>query len=148
MNVKLLREIQLHILTESHRFDMSNWFDTRDAVAPCHTTGCIAGWALALDLQKRKAISWKSAIASLERKEQDMDDKFNASVEARRLLRITEEDSQALFHVDYWPEPYKAEYEDLKDQFMGAKKPRAKAIRSAQAALTVARIEHFIAFGV
>jgi hypothetical protein len=120
LNVKLLRRIQKHILEEPKRFWMG-WWETSSIPdvnpAPCGTTACIAGWALALSGER---------IAD-----------YNPGVRAARILGLSADGYNKLFFSYAWPEPFLSRYERAEDN------RNAKAMAKAGAD----RIEHFIKTG-
>lgn len=127
--VKLLRKVEKHILAEPKRFYMGWWgthyskdtVEESDALPPCGTVACIAGWASILALPKG-TLPTPRFIDSL------------CAEKGQEVLELTISQSCRLFHVDSWPSAFNpAGYSQLEKQ--------------KQAELAVARIEHFIATG-
>lgn len=86
----------------------------------CGTTHCIAGWALVLTGGQNFLRQWESYPEKI-------------SSEAARLLEISEEQANSLFHVFSWPKQFKEGWFENDDQ--GA------------AETGVARIRHFMETG-
>jgi hypothetical protein len=120
MNVELLRKIAAVIQEKPREFSMKTWHKRKGSSATgyldalpkgkevaCGTTHCIAGWAQAL-APNRKPREWA------------LDD-------AKRVLRLTDDQATLLFYGGNWPKGFGGE--------------RATASKAA------ARIEHFIETG-
>lgn len=142
MNVELLRNIAAVIQEKPAEFNMNSWHHAedpnydyygialcdlpKDKQISCDTTHCIAGWAQVLS--------------------PDRDCKVRASVDAKRLLQLDDEQADRLFYVekdcgdtDGWPK-----------RFRGRKKKGMDELESAWSMTprqAAARIEHFIATG-
>lgn len=125
MNVELLRNVARHIEATPLRLDMDVVIARKDAAnfgikrisdfPPCGTVCCIGGWAIVLSGEDDSDLRAAKRLL-------DLDGKFDRdSSEVSRL-----------FHVQFWPESFRSDYE-------AAKTPAAKA------RIAVARIEHFIA---
>jgi hypothetical protein len=72
MNIKLLKQIIKEIQAEPLRFDIFEWSNTCDKIAPCGSTACIAGWAVAIDLRsKGKRMGWKSIVENISNAEDE-----------------------------------------------------------------------------
>lgn len=120
------------------QLDMDRWFGMDDHPYPsdfdiareerfnpvhnCGTTACIGGWAVALNPPGKN--------------EEDPEKGYHFALfvydRAIDLLQITEEQAEALFHAEQWPDPFCGQY-------YGADTPEARAKAA------VARIGHFIA---
>jgi hypothetical protein len=109
MNVDLLKQVADAIEKDPVRLDMSSWTDTDDAVAPCKTTACIAGWAVTLSLAKQALDdpkAWRKAVVSMDRENRPL----SISDSAVEKLGITDAQSEKLFHADGWPKDLYNEY--------------------------------------
>lgn len=141
MNIELLHEVQQHILAEPVRFNMNDWWyvgmsapfedlkipERRDKFArnpSCHTTACIAGWALALrpDFE----------FISVNQIDPDYINSDSVETTAATLLGITTEAATRLFHCEKWPANYAV-------AFYNTSNPPSKAKIACE------RIDHFIA---
>jgi hypothetical protein len=116
LNVKLLRKVKKHILSNPARLRMSQWIIEDDpgtvrqidsgwehprfTIPDCGTVGCIAGWACILS-GKAKTRNPESC--------------------ATKLLRISDHDADRLFLVPFWPEPLQSRYFAAKRQSTRAK---------------------------
>lgn len=107
MNVKLLRKVAKHILSEPKRLRMLNWImrgapgEIRKAQSDgwgesgtirfpaCGTVGCIAGWTCMLSGQEELG---------------------DVVPNARKLLRINAEAAVRLFYVADWPRHFRDRY--------------------------------------
>jgi hypothetical protein len=124
MNVRLLRKIQKHILTEPRRLIMRIFVAHAETYGPtyegdsghavrfptCKTAACISGWACLLTKQKRIKAYW---------------------ARGRRILDLSEGQAIRLFIDTQWPQPFS-------DQYGNATTPRMRA------RIAVRRIDHFI----
>lgn len=105
MNTELLLKVKEQILQEPERFDMRNWV-WGDG---CNTTGCIAGWAVAIG----------------EDRPLSMDLQFVKGLgcvvdRAQRLLDLSDPAKMRLFHSEAWPHHVAAAYNNA-DQRVRAK---------------------------
>jgi len=121
MNEALLRQVMDEIRKEPKQFDITSWFDRQASESPCGTTGCIAGWAVALVHHKGdlKAASQNPIL-------------YPGKV-GQKLLELSYEEKQRLFFLEHWPKAYRDAYW------------ANGATAQCRARATVARIEHFIA---
>jgi hypothetical protein len=122
MNKKLFERIAAVIEQAPEDFDMSSWEGRRrnEDGEICGTTHCIAGWAIVLSTGQNFLRQWS-----------DYPEKV--SNEAARLLEISEEQADSLFHVFSWPGEFKHNWLDNDDQ--------------GQAKTGIARIRHFMETG-
>jgi hypothetical protein len=124
-----LLEVKKAILEHAEDFDMDHWYLNRyndETHEVCGTTGCIAGWAIALDAK----LPLKDACYGL-----GISDYAEAGCTALGLSYAT--DHAALFYRTHWPAPFSMVY----------KAARAVNNRQEMALITAARIDHFIATG-
>lgn len=141
VNVKLFNKVKRAILKYPDQFEMSFWFTTQlsfddepvsdDTANPgrCGTAACMAGWALSLGYKHT------SRLNSV------MESTYNnghVGLDAACLLGISYGQRHALFHIGYWPEPFRMDYSFAKPTKAGIAK-RAK--------VAVARIDHFLTTG-
>jgi hypothetical protein len=120
VNVSLLRKVQKHILAEPKRFDMGNFgylLPEGDGGPKCGTVGCIAGWAVLLDGNKKAIGTWEVT-------------KLVGEEEGKDSLELTELQKDRLFFLSGWPKKFH-------DKYFGHS-------REEQAKIAAARIEHFI----
>lgn len=144
MNTRLLRKIQKEILAEPLRFDMRLWLDQTSDVAPCGAAACIAGWAVLMDLQQKQGIDWREAAGKAQAKEQNTVKGFYFFDRARKLLALTDPQGRRLFFLERWPTKFIRAYHDRWDHCCkGPGRRQQAAVKMA--ALTVKRIDHFIA---
>ena len=94
INVELLLKVRDHILEEPRRLNMDVWLKKWGTNYPteelplCRTQGCIGGWALKLAHRRMPSDIWKIFAA------------------AQRVLGLSFEQAQRLFHQIYWPAQY------------------------------------------
>lgn len=125
LNESLLRRVAAHIIEEPNRLCMAYFAacgvggtlfvgdrGRLQEFPSCATVGCIAGWAHLL--AGRSGCSFFSS--------------------AKRALRLTKDQAQALFYNEEWPRPFAQRYR------------RARTQRS-RAKIAVERIEHLIKTG-
>lgn len=137
MNTELLLKISDRIIKHPDHFDMSCFFGVRSSqvgkpyilrVHPtelelqtnCNTVACIAGQAILLT--QRLAEVGKG------------DGKKSEFGLACEILGLSQEKATALFHLEYWPEPFGANYYRAMDN--------RNDIAAAQ--VVAKRIHHFI----
>jgi hypothetical protein len=122
MNTELLLQVKTAVLRFPENVDMAGWTDGELIAAgpKCGTTGCIAGWALAIH-----------------RGSYDDDDKMMGAThdEAVKVLDLGHHQAQSLFHVDGWPKPLETRY--LQSETNADSKGMAQAVSD--------RIDAFIA---
>lgn len=125
INEGMFREVQGAIRTEPIRFAMNFWGNVGDVLAPCGSTACIAGWIVTIDLRKRfakkwKGLSepqrWKQAVRSVERSSEASHDGRVVLRKAAKLAGISEEQAEALFFSEHWPEEFRREQDRLEAQ--------------------------------
>lgn len=135
LNVHLLRRIKRHILEEPRRFFMEGivvtgipgqpfinvlaYDDLPELVPACGTAACIHGWTALLSGKTPKQTK-----------------KLRLKWSARKLglpSSVARDDS--LFIADYWPQPYRRQYNNACTSLKRAK-------------IAAARIEHLITTGV
>lgn len=147
--IRYLRIAREMILKEPLRVDMDVWLkplnpETDDREKPaCGTVGCIAGWVAIARYQDEHKGEFPDADTvyelggDAEEKTLELIDSFRSD-EERRNGKF---DSENLFVVSGWPEPYKARYREaqLVSSYKKAQRLRAQA--------TADRIEHFIETG-
>lgn len=135
MNTELLLKVKEQILREPRQFDMFTWFSYSETIPNCHTTACIAGWAITLGktkpnpLEAAKEIRYNFAVTNMHAWGESRDKVYEVALP---LLDITEEQAMRLFGEEDWPTNF---YED----YSKATTPRARAEVAAR------RIDHFIA---
>lgn len=137
MNVELLRTIQKRILQKPNKFSMSTWMNRiKPTTTPtCSTTCCIGGWALAekgfkITVKPDKYGDLRTTFYRPTRKRLH----GTAENEARRILQLDVPTAQQLFYTHSWPSPFAALFNSAPD-------------KATEAAIAVARIEHFISTG-
>lgn len=123
MNKPLLRKVKAAILAEPKKFKMDAWFEP-DKESPCGTSACIAGHAIAI-ANKAKTINEAQEIAS--------EGEYSCGKQARDLLKIGFESSEALFYEDQWPKQFRISHR------YSSREELAKAAAD--------RIDHFMATG-
>ena len=92
MNTSLLLKVKRAILRHPKNVDMGSWFNHKDDIAPCGTTGCLGGWVVALgSIRKlRSLVPGRHGISFTEDK-------------AMALLDINEDQAGDLFSLQGWP---------------------------------------------
>ena len=90
INTELLEKVKQHILEEPRRYDQGTWGGVSDE-APCGTRACIAGWTIHL--------GGRVGLETL----QQGGGKRSVFRSAQRLLRLSDEEAQALFTGDPSP---------------------------------------------
>lgn len=135
MNVKLLRKIKRHILAEPLRFMMATWIrrkfrgfgsftgdgGKRQGFAECGTAACIGGWAVILSKISDSDINMHSGSDIMSK--------------ASALLELSSSQAPRLFLTDYWPQPFRHDYNSQNTT------PKTRARIAAD------RIEHLIKTG-
>ena len=159
MNVELLREVQVRIRQHPYHFNMEMWIDdiemaksfyepywkldegARSAIfgrlisedESCGTTACIAGWAVACASNKAKELAKNAVLYSNSIFYNSM------STVAGKLLDLPNTD---LFYAEYWPEPFKSEYDELTNKGYSYPETEEGIKRCAEIACEV--IDHYI----
>lgn len=116
MNVKLLRRIQRMIKRRPLQFNMDSWFGTKETfldepdIPACGTTGCIAGWAITLDLtgKHKKAEPKKAAYF--------METRNNYQARASQLLDVPIYIGKRLYFIEGWPLDLRQAYHAARKQ--------------------------------
>lgn len=146
MNTKLLKQVRDAILREPRRVNMTISLTEREGPR-CGTVGCIAGWTLMLDEHnKQPRKGWGAARVKILEKFADpvnwgaFPNWRKMALKARKLLGITREQAEGLFHVGNWPADAQEAYE--------AADFRSSPDRAKELARVVAkRINQFIRTG-
>jgi hypothetical protein len=133
LNRELIKQIIDIIEDEPKRLEMSTWVlnPLKSQQAPsCGTTGCIAGWAVMLNLRRdavlaKRKIDAEKIYDRLNKRNKDMEG------EGMRLLGLPYDIAPTVFYYDQWPEPFQRRY-------MAAATPKARA------RATVARLRHLL----
>jgi hypothetical protein len=156
MNKPLLKQIAREIAQEPLRLDMTDWINTEDLVAQCHTTACIAGWACVID-QGKKVLGANNGHLEMKRWKQlafHVGALINPDNKAIQILGITKDQANALFLVRYWPEPFGPQYLRLDYQYeyldpwtCDDDVPKARKLRRKMTAVAIKRIRHFVRTG-
>lgn len=100
INVALLAKVRDHILEEPRRYRQSTW-GRRNALVPCGTAACIAGWAANLG----------GAFTLEELREGPTE----TGILAQQLLGLTTAEANILFespHLSRWPERYRVPFNE------------------------------------
>lgn len=138
INVKLLREIRAHILSEPRAFNMevvaerlTAQFVTAALMPPCKTAACIAGDAVLLTDGLPQCIDFNAEMRILRR--------------AAELLGLDVKQSDRLFLSHGWPLPYMRQYNEASRELAGATTDaeRLRALKK-RARVAAKRITHFI----
>ena len=135
MNVELLRRVEQHILEEPRRLHMEGWYysiedrEPYSSEPPCGTAACIAGWAQLLEA------GWAPGELAYD----VVGDDSTAHDRGQEALDLDDAEAEALFYTSNWPEPFWSLYRNA-----GGKDMDELARQRILAAITVARIEHFI----
>lgn len=119
MNISLLTDVKYNILAVPETFDIREWL-TDNINAPCETTGCIAGHAVAV----------VNSAKSLRQLSEEFY-KLDIPAMAMAALELKYEQKQRLFYIMHWPIKFQTAYIE-----------RNNAEHHAQ--VTADRIDHFI----
>lgn len=102
MNIALLSDIKANILAVPETFRMESWFRS-DINAPCGTTGCIAGHAVAIGC----AAKTLKEIA----KQYRADFLYSPTPRyAGELLQLDDQQRSRLFYLSSWPFSFRLDY--------------------------------------
>lgn len=93
INVELLEKVRDKILAEPESYNQNKFWHV-SAAAPCGTTACIAGWAVALSCGDLKALHSLTPV--------------EVHAAARDLIGVTDGEAFSLFGGAglSWPEPF------------------------------------------
>ncbi len=112
LNIDLLEKVKQKIAENPYNFAMQDF--------KCGTTCCIGGWAVVLSNRYNGVTD-------------DEDLYFHWAHEARKVLNINRSQSDQLFHLQYWPDKFRVEYNE--------------GSRTQKAQTTCDRIDFFIKEG-
>lgn len=129
INVELLARIGDLIAKRPEHFYMSAYYSENE----CGTTGCIAGYALALT--NYPDVAGLTKKLTLSAAEHNPNDNWQTQQKGARALGLTEKQSDRLFHVGNWPDAFRDRYQEATSE----NDPRVLA------QISVERIAHFVA---
>jgi hypothetical protein len=135
MNKPLFEKVIAAIQADPRRLNMNMWaYNTARGASTtpeCGTAGCIAGWTVLISKHESKVLAKEQVVV------EDLDGNWPGA--AQRLLDITDDQEQALFYADWWPSPFREEYE------LADKNEEASPELSAKLAdITIRRIRQFM----
>lgn len=105
MNTELFRKIYTQIASEPESFDMGDW--EREGDPECGTTRCVAGWAIAFELDiDRKGFIYSKDLSELGKRFEVNPSYFKVGA---ALLGLTHEEAYMLFYAS----------EERAEQFVG-----------------------------
>lgn len=125
-NKSLIKKIIAAVEKQPLRMQMQAFARLADDIAPCGTSACIAGFAVALS-GKVKARTWAQVIRKLY-------PNTDFHQEARKLLRLNPDQAYALFYADNWPADLRVKW-------------RIAEGREKESEVVVERLRHFLKFG-
>lgn len=122
-NVKAYDSVVRRIKENGERFDMDTPLEVIDKGSsgvynrqleeyrnpPCKTVGCFGGWACVLNPLDTSIKGIRKNAARVANMGWD-----SVQKEAIRILGITENEAETLFHTHNWPSPFKEKYNEAK----------------------------------